>query len=184
MADGFTFEVPGLDTFLAELRTLPKAIQTKVVRGAVGTGASVLRQEVIRQAPVISGVTRNAVYQIRNVQRCTSTQEVFKVGVRKGKRFRHAGKTSSDVGPTQGTNRDAYYAAWVEYGHFARVPHEMSKTAKAAGRMLGVAKWVPPHPFFRPAIADKTDEAIEAMRKYFEEKLPLATAAMTYLKAA
>lgn len=184
MDDGFTFEMPGLDKFLAELRELPAAIQTKVIRGAVATGASVLRKEIIRRAPDVDGTLRNAVYQVRNPQQCTPTFEVFKVGVRRGKAQRHKGKTTSAAGPTQGTNRDAFYASWVEYGHFARVPHEMTKSAKAAGRMLGVAKWVPAHPFFRPAIAAAADDAMAAMRTYFETNLPLATASMTYLKAA
>jgi hypothetical protein len=109
-------------------------------------------------------------------QECTPTREVFKVGVRQCKRARSFGKS--------GQKLDAFYAKWVEYGHFARVPHEMTKTAKAAGRMLGVAKWVAPHPFMRPAIAAKQADALRAMQDYVRNQMPLATAALQYLHAA
>lgn len=186
MADGIAFEIDGLEQLLGELRALPAAIEMRVLRGAAATGASVLRKEVILRAPQSTGpvseghpppgTLKKAIYQVRVSQECAPGREVFKVGVRRGKRARSVGKS--------GVNLDAYYAWWVEHGHFARVPHELTKTAKAAARMLGVAKFIPPQPFFRPAIAVKQRDALQAMHDYIRRQLPLATAAMRYLHAA
>lgn len=186
MVDSVTVEVNGLDQLLRDLKAFPAAVQKRVLKGAAATGASVIRKEAIQRAPVSTGraedghpppgTLKKAIYQARMVQECTPTREVFKVGVRRGKKAQSVGK--------KGANLDAYYAKWVEYGHFARVPHEMTKTAKAAGRMLGVARWVAPHPFMRPAIAAKQGDALRAMQEYIRNQMPLATAALQYLRAA
>jgi hypothetical protein len=186
VVDEVTVDIPGLSAALAEMRTLPARVQKRVMLGAAATGASVIRKEVVLWAEKIAvmGELANAIYQVRMTQLANATTEVFKVGVRQGKRFRHTGTVNSKVGPTQGIARDAYYAAWVEYGHFARVSHEVGKDAKHAGRMLGVARWVPASPFFRPAVQAKTSAAFAAMRDYIYTQLPLAMAGMQYLKAA
>jgi HK97 gp10 family phage protein len=189
MSDGITISFTGLDEMLRELRELPAKMQQNVIRGAAAKGASVLRLEAVTRAPDSAssgpvmpakghpppGTLKRAIYQTRVPSQCTATREVFRVDVRRGKKAsKSAGGKSSSV--------DAFYASWVEYGHYARVPHAMTKTAKAAGRALGVAKWVPAHPFMRPALQAKSNEAIEAMRAYIAQQLPLAGAAARYLK--
>ena len=186
MTDSVTIQFKGLEGLLSNLKQFPQQVTTRVLKGAAATGASVIRKEAIVRAPVSTGPTeqghpppgtlKKAIYQVRLTQECTPTREVFKVGVRRGKRAQSVGK--------KGANLDAFYASWVEYGHFARVPHAMTKTAKAAGRMLGVAKWVPAHPFMRPAIQAKQAEALRAMQDYILKQMPLATAALQYLHAA
>jgi hypothetical protein len=186
VADEITVDIPGLSAALAELRDLPGRVQKRILLGAAATGASVIRKEVILWAEkiAVTGELANAIYQVRLTQLANATTEVFKVGVRQGKKFRHTGSVNSKAGPTQGTARDAYYAAWVEYGHFARVSHQVGKDAKNAGRMLGVARWVPASPFFRPAVQAKTQDAFRAMTDYIHTQLPLAMAGMQYLRAA
>lgn len=186
MADSVTIQIEGLEGLLSELKAFPQAVTTRVLRGAAATGASVVRKEAILRAPDFtgppepghppSGTLRRSIYQTRLTQECTPTREVFKVDCRRGKRYQAAGKFGLDA--------DAFYASWVEFGHFARVPHEMTKTAKAAGRMLGIAKWVPAHPFMRPALQAKGEDAIKAMRDYIQQNIPLALTAMRYLRAA
>lgn len=186
MADEVTVEIPGLAAALAEMRELPRRVQKRIMLGAAATGASVIRKEVVLWAEkiAVTGELANAIYQVRLTQLANATTEVFKVGVRRGKKFRHSGSVNSKAGPTQGTARDAYYASWVEYGHFARVSHQVGKDAKNAGKWLGVAQWVPASPFFRPAIQAKTQDAFRAMTEYIYTQLPLATAGMQYLRAA
>lgn len=176
----------GLDGLLADLRSFPAEYQKRLLKGAAATGAAVIRKEAVIRAPVSTGeieaghpppgTLKKAIYQVRMTQECTPTREVFKVGVRTGKRFQSFGK--------KGVNLDAYYWSWVEYGHFARVPHAMTKTAKAAGRMLGVATWVPARPFMRPAIQAKNAEALQAMRDYLTLRISTVTAVMRYLHPA
>jgi HK97 gp10 family phage protein len=187
VADGITVQVAGLQDLLNDLRTLPDAIQKRVVLGMTATGASVIRKKAIALAPAYTGneplskghpppgTLKKAIYQVRVAQECSTTKEVWKIDVRRGKRARSVGK--------KGRNLDAFYASWVEYGHFARVPMKMTKTAKAAGRALGVAKWIPPHPFMRPAVASSQQAAFDAMRDYLAKQLPLATAATKIIKA-
>jgi HK97 gp10 family phage protein len=184
--DKTTVDLSDFQALIGELQRVPAAMRERVLRGAAATGASVIRKEAILRAPQFTGevsaghpppgTLKRAIYQARLSQECTSTREVFKVGVRRGKKARSFGKT--------GENRDAFYAFWVEYGHFTRVPHDMTKTAKAAGRALGVAKFVPPQPFMRPAVQAKSQDAIRAAREYVLNQIPLALTATRFLKAA
>ncbi len=185
MADEITVDIPGLSQALAEMRELPQRMQKRIMLGAAATGAAVIRDEVVVRAELIAktGVLAGAIYIVRMPLLGNTQTEVFKVGVRQGKKFRHAG-ANSKAGPTQGVNRDAYYASWVEYGHFARVSHQVGKDAKNAGRWLGVAQWVPAKPFFRPAVQTKTSAAFTAMSDYIYKQLPLATVGFQFLKAA
>lgn len=187
MTDSVSIEFKGLEGLLANLKQFPQQVTARILKGAAATGASVIRKEAVLRAPMSTGPTeaghpppgtlKRAIYQVRVTQECTTTREVFKVAVRRGRRLNKAGKNLND-------GKDAFYASWVEYGHFARVPHKMTKTAKAAGRMLGVAKWIPAHPFMRPAIQAKQADAFRAMQDYILKQMPLATAALQYLHAA
>jgi hypothetical protein len=185
MADGTSIAFPGLPDFLAELRALPAKVQSKVMTGMVSAGAAVVQAEIARRAPVYTGevsaghpppgTLAKAIYRVRVPSECTPSREVWKVAVRKGKAAQKTRRGKSTV------NLDAYYATWVEYGHYTRVPHAMTKTAKAAGRMLGVAKWVPAHPFFRPGVDASTQASFNAMQGYLERQMPLAVAAGRFL---
>ena len=189
MEDGITVSFEGLDQALSELRSIPQVVAQRVLRGAVATGASVVRKEIILRAPdsgapgpqkaggSAPGTLKRAIFQVRNTQLCTPVQEVFKVGVRQGKRATK--KVNGRV-----ISVDAFYASWVEYGHFARAPHALTKAAKAASRAAGTAKWIPAHPFFRPGVAASSNAALAAMRDYIKQQLPLVTASMQFMKAA
>ena len=194
MADGASMTIEGLDAMVREIQGFAPALRAKLLKGACASACSVLRQEAVRRAPVYEeavpaghppgGTLAKAIYQTRWVDKCTDQAEVWFVDVRRGKRFRNTGRTVGPMGPTQGVNKDAFYASWVEFGHYARGPKGLTKVAKAAARALGVARYVPPHPFMRPAFESKKGAAMEAMRQYLAQHLPLMTAANHYLKAA
>lgn len=194
MSDSVKAEIVGVQELMAELRRLPEVLQQKIMRGAVGTAANVIKREAVMRAPVFTGAVsqghpppgalKAAIYATRLVDKCTINSEVWLVGVRQGKRARNSGSKTSKFGPTQGKNLDAYYASWVEYGHYARVSKSMSKDAKAAGRGLGAATWVAARPFMRPAFETKKGDALEAACAYIQRNLPVATASFRFLKAA
>lgn len=180
----------GMQELLSELRNLPKAIRERVLIGAVAKAASVLKAEAVLQAPQWtgevskghppSGTLKRAIYQARLVNECTDTREVRIVSVRSGKKFR-AVKVKGGI-----ANQDAFYAYWVEYGHWTRAPGTDAKTHKAL-RQTGMlaaagARWVPPNPFMRRAFANKQGEAFQAMRSYVEANLPAAVMASRVLK--
>ena len=185
MADGTSIAFPGLPDFLAELRALPAKVQTKVMTKVVSAGAAVVQAEVAKRAPEYTGevtqghpppgTLKKAIYRVRVSSECTATREVWKVAVRKGKAAQKSKRGKSTV------NLDAFYAAWVEYGHYTRVPHAMTKGARAAARAVGTAKFVSAHPFFRPGVEASTQTSFAAMQACLERELPLAVAAGRYL---
>ena len=178
------FQIKGLAELKAALSKLPAAIQSRVLRGMVSTGAAVIRQEAIQLAPEWTGVVseghpppgtlKRAIYQTRLPELCTATREVWKVDVRKGK-----GKTVKGASGGQ-FSADAYYASWIEFGHYARLPKSAGKTYKirsiAIASGAASARWVPAHPFMRPAFETQKEAASKAMGSYLTFKL--ADAAM------
>lgn len=159
-------EVRGLDELLRKLRALPEAVQTKLVRRACASAVAVIKNEAIRLAPEWTGpvskghpppgTLKNAIYRTRMSADCTPTLEVWKVSVRKGNLAAKSGK-------------DAYYATWVEYGHYARVS---DKVLGRRNRRAAASLYVLPHPFMRPAFESTKLAAIEVMREYVAANLP------------
>ena len=187
MADQITFAMD-LGPLLQDFRELGEAVQKKLTIGAVAAGARVIATEARRLAPEYDeqvqrghpprGTLKRAIYYTRLISECTATYETWVIGVRAGKRFQQVKRGKGTV------NLDAFYAAWVEYGHYARTAKGVTRDGKKAGRALGVTTWVPAQPFMRPAFALKREEAFKAMEKYLQERLPAATLGMRVLKAA
>lgn len=191
-----TAKMHGLEELLRELREFPQKVQTRVLTGAVGSGAKVVKDEVVRLAPVYvefnietgryipvgknhppPGTLKKAIYATRAVNKCTPTKEVFRVGVRTVKKTAN-GKPNPN---------DAFYAKWVEYGHYTRTPKSIPGTRKQRrdiARAKGLVRWIPPQPFFRPGVDNTREAAIDAVRQYIENKVPVLTAGLRYLKAA
>lgn len=191
MSDEIKAEWHGMVDLLAELRELPDKIRERILIGAVAKGASVIKNEAVRLAPVWTGevsqghpppgTLKRAIYQARLMSECTDTREVRIISVRQGKKYQ-AVKTRGGI-----SNQDAFYAKWVEYGHYARTAGMTStehRKARSGVDLYTGAKWVPPSPFLRPAFATKQGEAFQAMREYIEKNLPAAVMACRFLKAA
>jgi HK97 gp10 family phage protein len=183
MADGVTFRIPELQAFLSELQELPMKVQQRLLKGAVATAASVVRKEAVLQAPIAPevegrqmpvGTLKKSIYQTRLPEKCTATLEVWKVDVRTGKRTTKKGNALPD----------AYYAGFVEYGHYARQPKAVgSRKARRAKAEAGGVRWVAAKPFMRPAFEKKKNEAVRAMEQYLRENIPAAVAANKFIKA-
>ena len=189
MSDGMTLEIDNLGAWLQELNDLPKVIRDRVAKGAVATGASVIRKEYVARAPMWTGdvaqghpppgTLKRAVYQTRMVEFCTPTVEVWKVDVRRG-------ASARDRKGQRVLSKDAFYALWVEYGHYVRTPGTTEKEHRRLRSGVDLytgAKWVPARPFARPAFEAKKGDALKAMADYMNENLALATASMRYVRA-
>ena len=200
MAEPVRVEMSGWKELQAELRLLPDKLRKEVVTGAAGTAAHIIKRKIIELAPVYTGkvaqghpppgTLKKAIYATRLTDECTATREVWLVGVRSGKRYRHTGKIASKAGPTQGVNRDAFYARWVEYGHYARVSKSVGKKSAERRNVIHTgkvlvkgAKWVMARPFFRPGFAASASGALAASEDYMRRKLTTISVAMKYLKA-
>jgi HK97 gp10 family phage protein len=136
--------IAGLKELAAALHELPIAMARKQMAGPVSKGAALIRDEARRLAPVYHGevseghpppgTLKKAIVMKR--ERADTKAEVvarFIVAVRSGKKFQHVGK--------KGTNLDAYYWKFVEFG-----------TSKMAAR-----------PFLRPAFEQEKGRALEVI---------------------
>ncbi|WP_186275798.1 HK97-gp10 family putative phage morphogenesis protein [Burkholderia gladioli] len=143
--------IQGLDELYAALRQLPDNISRNVLRGMVNAGATVIRQECVVLAPVYEGddpradpgLIKRSIFQKQIPERSNKQTQTFYVGVRVGK-----GRTVKLRGRVLAA--DAWYWRFPEFG-----------TAKMAAK-----------PFMRPAFEARKEAAIEAMKRYAEERLP------------
>jgi HK97 gp10 family phage protein len=191
-------EVKGLRELKASLNALPQNIATNVLRGAVNAGARVIRDEAKIKAPVETGTLKRAIYTKFIRELSDPWRAVYFVGVRQGKRYANL-KTKGG----KDKSMDAYYAKFVEYGHYSRPAgkHRMNRRATSYSihskgdwlfnrlsqakdraitleRMVaaGAIRWIPAHPFMRPAWDAKQDAALEALKGYMEKRIPAEVA--------
>ena len=179
-----TITLTGFAELAAGLRELPDKVSRTILSRSVSAGALVVQQEMTKNAQGMrdTGTLARSIY--RKYIRELSSQEtkVYYVGPRQGKQYQKMGKKKN-------ISRDAYYARWVEYGHFSRppgthainrrgvsgkwmkgdivanrLPRTLDRTAQLE-RMVsaGTIKWIPPHPFMRPAFDVKKESAIDTM---------------------
>jgi HK97 gp10 family phage protein len=162
---GVTVQVKGLRELQQRLATLPIEIGRKALRKSVAAGASVIRAAAKARAPISKGPVRRGngrpltppgtlkrAALIKYVKaESTDTQASYIVAFRKGKR-------------AQKTNKDAFYASWVEFGH--KIVPRRGKSARRgtlARNRRGAAASVPPHPYFRPAWESTKSQALIAI---------------------
>lgn len=175
MASTIRMEVTGLAELSAALKQLPRNIGQNVLRGAVRAGAKVITDAVVEKAPlysgddkrIVPGVIKKSVYMKHIDDLSSEVQQVFFVGIRRGKKEKAKG-------------RDAFYWTWVEFGHHV-VPRAPKGAATLSVRRAAVisgsgvvsgAQYVLPHPFFRPAYAASKDRAVVAIREYLAKRIP------------
>lgn len=172
--------ISGLKELQDALQKLPQNIAKNVLRGAVNAGASVIRDEAKLKAPVMHdaipshqppGTLKRAIIVKQIPEKSGPTQQTYFVTVRKGKKLQGQGKKGNK-------SQDAYYASWVEFGHW------MNTTGRALGggrnrdakRSAAVAaghnKFVPASPYMRPAYEAKKIDAVEAIKAYLEKRIP------------
>lgn len=153
--------VQGLKELQASLKQLPDNIARNVLRGAVGAGAAVIRKEAQAKAPVYTGdvskghpppgTLKRSVVQKQIRELSSLFKQVFYVTVRMGKKYAKQGKGGN-------LSQNAYYASWVEWG-----------TSKMAAR-----------PFMRPAFEGKKEAAVQAIKDYLTQRIPLELAKLPF----
>lgn len=136
-----TVKVAGLAELRANLQALPAEIQQKVLRRGVAAGAAVIRAAAKNLAPVKSGTLRRASIIKFIRKESNATQVKYIVTFRRGK-------------SQQKSNRDAFYASFVEFGHRSRN-----------------GGFVPPHRFLKPAFDQNYGKAIDVMKARMTDEL-------------
>jgi hypothetical protein len=124
----------GFDELAKLLREMPKLIAQNDLAAGAAAMAGVVKAEALQLVPVRSGRLRKAIYMRRSER--TPVQVTYVVGARRGK-----GKADPN---------GAFYGGFVERGHFTRPGPKQH--------------WVAAKPFLRPALINKRDAAIEALR--------------------
>jgi len=169
-------KLTGFAELAAALKQLPDNIARSGLRSAVAAGAATVRVQAKANALAMkdTGTLARSIYQ-KQIRELSSLQrQVFYVGARQGKRYQKRGK--------KGLSSDAYYARFVELGHFTR-PSTGGRVLRKSNRgefnadalefqvRHGMVKWVSAQPFLRPAFQVKKDAAIEAMAVKLRERI-------------
>jgi hypothetical protein len=170
-----TIKLTGFKELAEALRDLPDNIGKNVLRSAVAAGAAVIRVEVKANAEAMrdTGTLARAIYQKQIPEQSGLQKQVFYVSARQGKQYQKVGKKQ--------VSKDAFYARWVELGHWSR-PSGGGHIAKRAGQSgreaelnrlsaAGAIKWVGPKAFLRPAFDVKKDAAVDAIGAKIAERL-------------
>jgi len=176
-----TMHWSGLVEIKSRLTTLNDDIQRNVVRAAVGAGAREIAKEARLRAPraeaahwrakgkkVSPGTLAKAIAAGRSRTESQPGKEIWRVFVRHGKK-------------EQAKGLDAYYAGWVEFGHYYVPPKGKggaggSLRQRRKIRALGSARWIPGKPFLRPAFEAKKEAAVQAMVDRLKQRLDKAGA--------
>lgn len=188
MGNAITMEITGLKELQAALFALPAAVGERALRAAVASGAAVLREAVVNEAPTYggkiadghppAGTLKNAIYQTRLTEACTPTKEVFLVSARRGKKFQAVARGKKGAATT--VNLDAFYWTWVEFGHHVHPGKALKakgRRAMQAGSVLTEgAAFILPNPFMRRAFEKTKLAAQQAMVARMKERISAAVA--------
>lgn len=180
----FSGQLSGFKELAEALRDLPANIGKNVLRSAVGAGAAVIRNEAKQNALRMkkTGTLARAIYSKQIRELSGPERQTFYVGARSGKIYAKVGK--------KGVSKDAYYARWVELGHFTRGPGKGGFLSTGSGRLVrdsnrggsrnailaaqvqgGHVRWVPARPFLRPAFDVRKDLAVDAIGNKIRDRL-------------
>ena len=171
----FEMQLQGFRELAESLRELPANVGKNMLRSAVGAGAAEIRKEAKQNAERIrkKGTLARSIYQKQIREQSGPERQTFYVGARQGKEYQKTGKKKVD--------KDAYYARFVELGHWSRPSGggHISKRAGQRGReaelnklsKAGHIRWVQARPFLRPAFDVKKDAAVTAMADKLRDRL-------------
>lgn len=159
MGDFVRINVSGIGELKASFDKLSQDLKERALRSAGYAGAKVICDQAIENAPYFTGTVaqghpppgtlKNSIIVKRITELCKDYRQVYYVTVRRGQ---------------VGGNHDAYYALWVEEGHFYRKAWQAlkggdrRKAAQRAALAASGATYVPAHPYMRTAF-EMTKEA-------------------------
>jgi hypothetical protein len=185
MTDAVTLDIGNITKFVAELRALPPILQSNLARGAAKAAMTELRDRAVAKAPMRAGPEggdggpppgnlKKAIYCMRLPELCTLTREVWKVDARKGKgKWKHKRNQGKDT-----NTAGAYYAGFVEYGHWSRTPASVlsavggtRNSRRQKYQASGQAKWIPAVPFMRPALDSMRSDFTSIMQDYVDRNI-------------
>lgn len=175
--------IGGLKELQDALYQLPINIAKNVLRGSVNSGAAIIRAQAKLNAPEYtgkvadghppSGTLKRSIYTKHIPERSNAFKQVYFVGVRKGRKYQRQGKGGK-------LSQDAFYASWVEFGHYYAPPgkHGFSSRRKAMnaegfdGGAITDARFISAKPFMRPAFESTKQSAVMQIKTYLAMRIP------------
>ena len=174
-----TVTLSGFKELAEGLRELPGTVSRRILGAAVSAGALTIQLEMKKNAEAMrdTGTLARSIYRKYIAEASGPEKKVYIVAPRRGKKGAKGKKKLS-------ARLDAYYAGYVELGHFSRpAGTHLNKFGLKRANVLprhtdrgginnevladqvqaGNVKWVPAHPFMRPAFDVKKEAAVEAI---------------------
>jgi HK97 gp10 family phage protein len=153
MADGFNAKADTTGAF-AGLDGLKGPLATKLARSMAVAGGTVYRDEAILLAPKESGLLKSAIYLAFKEARSNDEKVTYSI---------------------TWNAKKAPHGHLLEFGHwqdFATYKGSDGKWYTNKDVRLAQPKWIPAHPFLRPALNTAKDRAQRAMIERGKERLP------------
>ena len=152
-----TIQLTGFTELAAALRELPQRVAKNALRAAVNAGASVIKKQVVQNAPEDTGLLKKEIYQKQIREKSGDFRQTYFVGVRTYKmkyantRANRRKSRVTQAGESLKTYdiNAAFYWRYVEFG-----------TSKMTAK-----------PFIRPAFEAKKEDAVEAIRTKLDERI-------------
>lgn len=175
--------ITGLADLQKMLDTLPAKLEANVMRGALRAGAKVISTEAKRLVPVHSGALRDSIRVSAKIKGGRVIASV-KAGSKETKKT----VTTKPGGGISVGYQNPFYAHFVEFGtaaHFVKsekkkdfvlVPNKRASSgfAKRLSITSQIGKMHPgakAHPFMRPALDARAQDAIVAAGEYIKKRL-------------
>lgn len=162
MSDGLVVTVQGLDRFDRDMLEISGPVAVKIARRAIREGGRVMQAAITQMAPERPDLPSGTALPVGALRgdielRVSQAQD---------------GSVSAFIGPGKYT---AHVARWVEYGH------EQSGGEKRliGGKLEG--KFVPAHPFIRPAFELSQGEALAATEIAVSAEIAKEAARLGYI---
>ena len=175
-----TIELKGFKELAEALRTLPDKLAGNTMKQAVSAGAQVIQAEMKNNASRMAdtGTLARSIYRKFIPELSANYKVVYFVAPRQAYNYR---TKIGDKRVKAGAKNDAYYARWVELGHWSRPSGGKAIKVRAGARgreaelnrlsAAGQIKWVGPHSFMRPAFDTQKERAIGALGLILELRL-------------
>lgn len=172
-------QLKGFNELAEALKQLPDNIAKNALKSAVAAGGRIVRDEAKSRIggggpSNITGTLKRSLY-VKFIRELSAPHRaVYFVGARQAYNYntRAGSKKVKEYGKF-----DAYYARWVEFGHFSRPAGKQLKRGRgrtaAIQTMLatGQVHWIQGKPFLRPAFEASKGRAIDAMSAKLRERL-------------
>lgn len=177
-----TLRLDGLDVVRRALLELPDRLATNSLASAVNAGGAIIRDEARALAPEWTGPVSEGhpppgtlrrsiiVKSIRELS--TYYRKVTYVTVRHGKKYQKQGKKGN-------LSQDAFYWAWVEFGHYFvprgkqgyRSRRRLRAAVTSGSSLVAGSFFIPGQRFMQNAFVRKKGAAVDAIIAKLKERI-------------